>query len=120
MKTLRQTLRQAESDAVAIGHFNISGLLGLKAAFDSARELSVPVMVGTSECERDFMGVHQAAALVKSLREQYEFPIFLNADHTHSLRAAIGSGKGRIRLGFLRRLEPPFEKNIPRRNHPHS
>jgi fructose-bisphosphate aldolase class II len=40
MKTLRQTLQQAESDGVAIGHFNISDLVGLKAAFDSARELT--------------------------------------------------------------------------------
>ena len=77
MKTLRQTLQQAENDAVAIGHFNISDLVGLKAAFDSARELNVPVVVGTSEGEREFMGVHQAAAVVKSLREQCEFPIFL-------------------------------------------
>jgi fructose/tagatose bisphosphate aldolase len=92
MKTLQQTLQQAESDAVAIGHFNICDLAGLKAAFDSARELSVPVVVGTSEGERDFMGVDQAAAVVRSLRERYEFPIFLNADHTHSPSAFFGDG----------------------------
>lgn len=48
MKTLLQTLQQAERDAVAIGHFNISDLVGLKAAFDLARELNVPVIVLTS------------------------------------------------------------------------
>ncbi|MGB8837938.1 MAG: class II fructose-bisphosphate aldolase [Candidatus Acidiferrales bacterium] len=68
MKTLRQSLQQAESDAVAIGHFNISDLVGLKSAFDSSRELNVPVIVGTSEGEREFMGVHQAAAVVKERR----------------------------------------------------
>jgi hypothetical protein len=66
MKTLRQTLRQAESDAVAIGHFNISDLVGLKAAFDSAQELNVPVIVGTSEGEREFMGVHQVTLTLSS------------------------------------------------------
>jgi hypothetical protein len=30
VKTLRQTLQQAKNDAVAIGHFNISDLVGLK------------------------------------------------------------------------------------------
>jgi fructose-bisphosphate aldolase, class II len=112
MKTLRQTLQQAESDGVAIGHFNISDLVGLKAAFDSARELSVPVIVGTSEGERDFMGVHQAAAVVKSLREQYEFPIFLNADHTHSLKAAIEAAKAGYDWVVFDVSSQPFEQNI--------
>lgn len=112
MKSLRQKLQEAESDAVAIGHFNISDLVGLKAAFDSARELSVPVIVGTSEGEREFMGVHQAAAVVKSLREQYEFPIFLNADHTHSLLAAIEAAKAGYDWVVFDVSNQPFEQNI--------
>jgi fructose/tagatose bisphosphate aldolase len=112
MKTLGQTLQQTENDAVAIGHFNISDLVGLKAAFDSARELNVPVIVGTSEGEREFMGVHQAAAVVKSLREQYEFPIFLNADHTHSLSAAIEAAKAGYDWVVFDVSSQPFEQNI--------
>jgi fructose/tagatose bisphosphate aldolase len=42
------------------------------------------------------MGVRQVAALVKSLREENNFPIFLNADHTHSLPSAIEA----VRAGF--------------------
>jgi fructose-bisphosphate aldolase, class II len=109
---LRQTLQQAESDAVAIGHFNISDLVGLKSAFDSARELNVPVIVGTSEGEREFMGVHQAATVVKSLCEQYEFPIFLNADHTHSLKAAIEAAKAGYDWVVFDVSSQPLEQNI--------
>jgi fructose-bisphosphate aldolase, class II len=112
MKTLRQTLQQAESDAVAIGHFNISDLVGLRAAFDSARELNVPVVVCTSEGEREFMGVRQAAAVVKSLRERCEFPIFLNADHTHSLKAAIEAAKAGYDWVVFDVSNEPFEQNI--------
>jgi ketose-bisphosphate aldolase len=112
MKTLQQTLQQAENDAVAIGHFNISDLVGLKAAFDSARKLNVPVIVGTSEGEHEFMGVRQAAAVVKSLREQCEFPIFLNADHTHSLRAAIEAAKAGYDWVVFDISNEPFEQNI--------
>jgi hypothetical protein len=112
MKTLRQTLQQAESDAVAIGHFNISDLVGLKAAFDSARVLNVPVVVVTPEGERKFMGVHQAAAIVKSFREEYEFPIFLNADHTHSLRAAIEAAKAGYDWVVFDVSSQSFEQNI--------
>jgi fructose-bisphosphate aldolase class II len=88
MKTLRQVLRQAERDRVAIGHFNFSDLVAFNAIVAAARELKVPVMTGVSEGEREFTGVAQAAALVKAVREEYDYPIFLNADHTHSLAKA--------------------------------
>lgn len=85
MKNLRQVIQEGESKRVAIGHFNISDLPALKAIFETAKEFSVPVFIGTSEGEREFIGPKQAALLVKSLREEYDYPIFLNADHTHSL-----------------------------------
>jgi fructose-bisphosphate aldolase class II len=49
METLRRTLEQAEASGRAIGHFNISDLVTLKAVFEAARNLSVPVIVGASE-----------------------------------------------------------------------
>ena len=85
MKTLRETLADADARHGAVGHFNISELAALKGIFEAARELNFPVLIGVSEGEREFIGVRQAVALVRSLREQYDFPIFLNADHTHSL-----------------------------------
>ena len=77
---------------MAVGHFNIADLVLLKAVFASAQELKVPVLVGVSEGEREFIGVRQIAALVRSLREEFNFPIFLNADHTHSLVKALDGG----------------------------
>ena len=91
MKTLRQSLADAAANHVAIGHFNISELATLKAVFAAALEISksrnvqIPVLIGVSEGEREFIGVKQSAALIKSIREQYDYPIYLNADHTHSL-----------------------------------
>lgn len=85
MKNLREIIQEAEEKKVAIGHFNISDSNQLWAIFNAARALNVPVIIGTSEGERDFVGARQAVALVKSLREQFDFPIFLNADHTYSL-----------------------------------
>jgi fructose-bisphosphate aldolase, class II len=93
METLRKILEQAETNGVAIGHFNISDLVALKAVFAAARDQNLPVIVGASEGERRFMGVRQVAALVKSLREEYNFPIYLNADHTHSLPSAIEAAR---------------------------
>jgi fructose-bisphosphate aldolase class II len=41
----------------------------------------VPVLIGTSNGELAFIGVRQVASVVGSIRDEYNFPIFLNADH---------------------------------------
>ncbi|HEC30686.1 MAG TPA: ketose-bisphosphate aldolase [Candidatus Yonathbacteria bacterium] len=95
MKTLKETIAKAEAEGVAIGHFNISNIEGLWGIFNAARELDVSVIIGLSEGERDFVGVKQAVALVKSLREEFNYPIFINADHTYSVervKEAIDAG----------------------------
>ncbi len=84
MKTLREYISEAQAKKIAIGHFNISNLEALWGIFNAARKLNLPVIIGTSEGERDFIGVAQAVALVKSFREKYDYPIFINADHTYS------------------------------------
>ncbi len=85
MKTLREYIKEAEEKGVAIGHFNISNLETLRGIFNAAKRLDVPVIIGTAEGERKFIGTKQAVALVKSLREEYNYPIFLNADHTYTV-----------------------------------
>ncbi len=112
MKTLLEILTQADRDRVAVGHFNISDSVGLKAVFESARELKVPVIVGLSEGERAFMGVRQSAAAVKSIRDEYDFPIFLNADHTHSLASAEEAVLAGYDSVVFDRSELPFAANI--------
>jgi ketose-bisphosphate aldolase len=112
MKTLYKILEQAETNGVAIGHFNISDLVMLKAIFEAARDLNVPVIVGASEGERQFMGIRQISAIVKSLREEYDFPIFLNADHTHSLTSAMEAAKAGFDWIVFDVSTLPFEENV--------
>lgn len=95
MKTLRETFTWAEENKIAIGHFNFSDSNQLWAIFNAARELNVPVVVGLSGGERNWFGVEQAVAMVKSLREEYNFPIYINGDHTYKVedvKRAIDAG----------------------------
>lgn len=112
METLRKILERADKNGVAIGHFNVSDSLTLRAVFESARDLKVPVVVGASEGERQFIGVRQISALVKSLREEYDFPIFLNADHTHSLSSALEAAKAGFDWIVFDLSALPFEENV--------
>ena len=112
MQTLRNALEQSEKDGVAIGHFNVADLVLLKAVVAAARDLKVPVAVGASEGEREFFGVRQIAALVRSLREEYDYPIFLNADHTHSLAHALDVAKAGFDSVVFDLSALPFEQNV--------
>jgi fructose-bisphosphate aldolase, class II len=69
-------------------------------------------MVGVSEGERDFVSVRQAAALVRSVREEYGQPIFLNADHTHSIAKAEEAAKAGFDEIIFDGSGIPFEENI--------
>jgi len=96
---------------VALGHFNIADLVLLKGVLSAAKELQVPVIVGASEGERQFMGVRQLAAHVRSLREESDLPVFLNADHTHTLDSAMEAAKAGFDSVVFDASALPFEQN---------
>lgn len=112
MDTLRKVLQQAEANGVAIGHFNISDFAILKAVFGAARDQGVPVVVGASEGERQFLGDRQLFALVSSLRDEHNFSIFLNADHTHSLSSAVRAAKAGFDWIVFDLSSQPLYENI--------
>ncbi len=112
MKTLRECIKEAGDNGVAVGHFNISNLEGLHAIYAAARELDLPVIIGVSEGEEGFAGTDEVATLVKMLRERDQYPIFLNADH----HASFESVKKCIDAGFdmviIDAAKLPFEENV--------
>lgn len=112
MKPLHEILAEADQQKVGVGHFNISDLIALKAVYLAAREVDVPVLVGVSEGERDFIGVHQITALVRSYREENGFPIYLNADHTHSIEKAREAAQAGFDSVVFDGSAFPFEENV--------
>ena len=111
MLGLRAVLAHTQERGVALGHFNVSDLVLLKAVSAAARELKVPVLVGASEGERAFVGIDQLAALVRSLREEFDLPIFLNADHTHSLSKAVEAARASFDSVVFDLSSLPFDQN---------
>ena len=95
MKTLREYVKEAEEKGVAIGHFNISNLEGFHGVYRAAKNLNVPVIIGLSEGEEDFVGREEAFGMIKEIRVKENFPIFLNADHHYSferVKLAVDAG----------------------------
>lgn len=77
-------LKKAQQGKYAIGQFNISTDEQLKAIVEVAKVLKSPVIIGTSEGERKFIGADQVVALVES----YKSDIILNADHCKTFESA--------------------------------
>ena len=112
MDALRNVLTRLEAEGAALGHFNVSDLVMLKAVLAAARQIGVPVLVGASEGERDFFGLRQLAVVVNSLRKEFDVPIFLNADHTHSLAKAVEAAKAGFDEIIVDFSALPFEQNV--------
>lgn len=111
MKSLREWLLWTEEKKVAIGHFNVSDSEGFKAVVEAAKTLEVPVIIGVSEGEREFIGLEEIVALVRVARGN-GLPVFVNADHTYSVekaKEAIDAGVDSVIIDFA---DKPMEENI--------
>ena len=95
MQSLRETIDNARTRHVAVGHFNISDSNQFNAIVAAAVELQVPVIIGLAEGEQKWLGIDVAVALVRAAREKHGVQIYLNADHTRTVEgcsAAIDAG----------------------------
>ncbi len=111
MESLREQLRKADEGRYALGHFNISDSNQFNAICACARATGLPVLVGVSEGEREFLGVDSAAALVASARKT-GVPAYLNADHTHSFEGVQQAIDAGFDMVIFDGSHLPLEKNI--------
>ncbi|MFA6251596.1 MAG: class II fructose-bisphosphate aldolase [Candidatus Paceibacterota bacterium] len=112
MKTLREYIKEAESAGVAIGHFNISNIETLHGIYNAVKKLGVPVIIGVSEGEEEFIGKDEVTVLIKEIRERDNYPIFLNADHHYtfsSVKLALDAGYDAV---IIDAVKLPLEENI--------
>jgi len=112
--SLRDVLAGLEKEGAALGHFNVADHVLLKAVVAAAVQNKLPVLIGASEGEREFFGARQLAALVKTQREESDVPIFVNADHTHSLAKALEAAKAGFDCVGIDFSALPFEENVAR------
>ena len=105
MKSLQSILTQARLAGWAVPHFNAADFEQFRGICEAAVKLRAPIMIGTSEGEQKFVGIHAAVALVSALKKEFNIPIFLNADHTKSVEAAkkaIDAGYDSVHIDLSR------------------
>ncbi len=111
MKTYKECIKEAENNQTAIGHFNISNIEMFWGVIKATRSRGLPVILGLSEGERDFLGVDQAVSLVESIKKE-GLTVFLNADHTYSfdrVKEVVDAGFDSV---VIDGAKLPWEENI--------
>jgi fructose-bisphosphate aldolase, class II len=109
--TLKEALTEAQEAGRALGHFNFSDSTQFNAIIAAAERLGVPVAVGVSEGEGEFLGLSVAAALVSAAKAAGK-RVFLNADHSYTAaraKAAIDAGFDSV---IIDGAKLPFEENV--------
>ncbi len=96
----------------AIAHFNISNLDQARAIVEVAEELKQPVIIGVSEGERAYIGLEMARQIVNELNQEYNVPIFLNADHTYSFEKVIQAVEAGYDSVIIDGAKLPYEENV--------
>lgn len=105
-------MKKAQRGKYAVGQFNVSTDEQIKAIVEIAKDLKSPIIIGTSESERKFIGTNQAVALVRSWQEQTNLLIILNADHCktfESTKEAVDAGYTAVHFDGS---GLPFEENV--------
>lgn len=109
---LQDILARAGREHWALGHFNASNLEQMRVICRVCKELGSPAMIGTSEGERDHIGLTEAVALRKALEHEFGIPVFLNADHSKSVataKAAVDAGYDSVHIDLSAK---PFAENL--------
>ena len=110
--TLKEAYDKARSEKRALGHFNISDIAAFRAIIRAAGDLDLPILIGTSGGEADFIDIDVAVAMVKDARKETGQDIFLNADHFKDLEKAKEAARAGYDSIIFDAAKLPLEKNI--------
>jgi fructose-bisphosphate aldolase class II len=116
-KTLREIVFANLKNGTAIGHFNFPNFEVAEAIVEAAKELDLPVILGLSESERAYVGLHEAVSWVKAKNIDLEAEgknarIYLNADHTYSFEKVAEAVDAGFDMVIYDDAGGDIEKNI--------
>lgn len=109
--SLKKEIDKALAESYSLGQFNISTLEQIKGIVEAAKEKNVPVILGTSRGESQFLGFEEAVALRDVMRRRHP-DIYLNLDHGRDLEwieKAIEAGYDMVHFDGSKL---PIEENI--------
>ena len=84
--TLKNILKIAEAENIAIGAFNVTSLEGIRALFKAAEELNTPVIVQfANEAHKQYISLSEIGPVMMQYAERSKVPACVHLDHAHRL-----------------------------------
>lgn len=111
-KNLKYYFKKTKKQKSLIWHFNFSNFEILKAIALASKELNIPILVGVSEGEENYIGTKIAKKLIEGFTKEYKVKLFLNADHHKSFESCkkcIDAGFNSVHFDGS---ELSFEENL--------
>jgi tagatose 1,6-diphosphate aldolase GatY/KbaY len=105
-------LLKATEGRYAVGAFNITSIVQMKAVIEAAERKKAPLIVQTSVTPTQFLGVKLLAAAYRAMAESASIPICLHLDHCTDVtlcKAAADAGYTNVMIDASKE---GFEENI--------
>lgn len=110
--TLKDILKDAEKNQVAVGSFNTPNLESILAVLGAAEELNVPVILMHAQVHEAFMPLDTIGPVMLEKAEKARVPVCVHLDHGESVDYVARAFK----LGFTSAMYDgsllPFEENV--------
>lgn len=111
--TLKNILKIAEAENIAIGAFNVTSLEGIRALFKAAEELNTPVIVQfANEAHKQYISLSEIGPVMMQYAERSKVPACVHLDHG----ANLDEIREALELGFTSVMYDgsalTYEKNV--------
>lgn len=110
--TAKEITTKAADGKYAVGAFNITNIIQMKAVVDAAVEKNAPLIIQTSVAPAEFFGPDVLVAIYRVIAEAAPIPISLHLDHCTSVefcKLCADAGYTNIMIDASKQ---PFEENI--------
>ena len=110
--TAKEITTKAAQGKYAVGAFNITNIIQMKAVVDAAVEKNAPLIIQTSVAPAEFIGPDVLVAIYRVIAEDAPIPISLHLDHCTNVdfcKKCADAGYTNIMIDASKL---PFEENI--------
>ena len=110
--TAKEITTKASEGKYAVGAFNITNIIQMKAVVDAAIEKNAPLIIQTSVTPAEFIGPEVLVAIYRVIAEAAPIPISLHLDHcTDVAFCKLCADVGYTNI-MIDASKQPFEENI--------
>lgn len=109
---LKEILKIAEEDKIAVGMFNATGFDSLQAVVAAAEELNQPVILAHAEVHNVFNDIFMAAPAMVAMAQNAKVPVCVHLDHGTSLDMVYKAMSAGFTSVMMDASALPYKENL--------